>query len=260
MNPTAFNELCLEELKLCGVNESETIAVLTRGDERTAYADSFMWAAQRLGAQTYHLRLPAPSDPAGAWQVGDVGLGSNPLAVDALKKADMVVDCALMLFSPEQFEIQGAGTRVLSAIEPVPVLARLFPTQELRDRVELSQKYLAEAKSLRITNDLGTDVTYRLGKYPAMAEYGYTDTPGRWDHWGCGFAFTGAYDDGVDGTIVLSRVTSSIPSTPTCSRRSSSRSRKASSWTSEGSTGIPASIPTSSRHTSTVSPIRAASA
>lgn len=204
MNPVVFNELCLEQLKLCGVNESETIAVLTRGDERLEYADAFMWAAQRLGAQAYHMRLPSPSNAAGAWQVGDIGLGTSPVAVEALKNVDMVVDCALMLFSAEQTAIQEAGTRILSAVEPIPILARLFPTQDLRDRVELSQKYLAEAKTLRITNDFGTDVTYRLGKYPALAEYGYTDTPGRWDHWGCGFAFTGSYDDGVDGTIVLS--------------------------------------------------------
>jgi 2,5-dihydroxypyridine 5,6-dioxygenase len=204
MNPSVFNELCLRQLTLSGVREGETVAVLTRGDVRIDYAPSFMWAAQRLGAQTFHMNLPASADPAGAWQVGDVGLGSNPLAVDALKNVDMVVDCAFMLFSPEQFQIQDAGTRVLTVVEPVPVLARLFPTQELRERVELSQKYLAEAQSLRITNDLGTDVTYRLGKYPALAEYGYTDTPGRWDNWGCGFAFTGAHDDGVDGTIVLS--------------------------------------------------------
>jgi 2,5-dihydroxypyridine 5,6-dioxygenase len=203
MNPSVFNELCLEHLKLCRVNESETIAVLSRGDERPGYADSFMWAAQRLGAQAFHLRLPASADASGAWAVGDVGLGSNRLAVESLKSVDMVVDCALMLFSPEQFEIQASGTRVLTAIEPVPVLARLFPTLELRERVELSQQYLANAQSLRITNDFGTDITYRLGLYPAMAEYGYTDTAGRWDNWGCGFAFTGAHDDGVDGTIVL---------------------------------------------------------
>ena len=57
---------------------------------------------------------------------------------------------------------------------------------------------------MRITSPHGTDVTYRLGVYPTMSEYGYTDTPGRWDHWPAAFVFTGGADDGVDGQIVLS--------------------------------------------------------
>ena len=36
-----------------------------------------------------------------------------------------------------------------------------------------------------------------------IAEYGYSDTPGRWDHWPSGFLFTGGADDGVDGKVVL---------------------------------------------------------
>jgi hypothetical protein len=47
----------------------------------------------------------------------------------------------------------------------------------------------------------GTDVTYRLGVYPTVSEYGYTDTPGRWDHWPAAFVFTGGADDGVDGVL-----------------------------------------------------------
>nr|WP_202507669.1 leucyl aminopeptidase [Amycolatopsis rubida] len=193
----------MKQLTLSGVTEAETVAVLTRGDERLAYADSFMWAAQKLGASAFHVRLPEPVEVAGEWGVGDVGLGTNPRAVEALKGADMVVDCALMLFSKEQVEIQSSGTRVLTAIEPVDVLARLMPTTELRQRVEVGQELLSKASSLRITNQWGTDVTYQIGMYPTMTEYGYTDEPGRWDHWGCAFVFTGGSDDGVDGTIVL---------------------------------------------------------
>jgi 2,5-dihydroxypyridine 5,6-dioxygenase len=203
MNPSLFNEYCLQQLRLSKVNEAETIAVLTRGDVRHEYADSFMWAAEKLGASAFHLRLPPPRAVAGNWSVGDSGLGGNPLAVEALKNVDMVVDCALMLFSKEQFEIQGAGTRILTAIEPIDVLGRLTPSPEIRERVELGQRLISSASVLRVTNSWGTDVTYQIGMYPTMTEYGYTDEPGRWDHWGCAFVFTGGADDGVDGTIVL---------------------------------------------------------
>jgi 2,5-dihydroxypyridine 5,6-dioxygenase len=151
----------------------------------------------------YHLRLPAPLPTNGAWSVGETGLAGNPEAVEALKNADMVVDLMFLLFSKEQMAIQAAGARVLTAVEPAPLLARLMPTTQLRDRVEAAAAVLRKAKTMRITSKLGTDVTYRIGIYPVVEEYGYTDTPGRWDHWPAAFVFTGGADDGVDGKIVL---------------------------------------------------------
>jgi 2,5-dihydroxypyridine 5,6-dioxygenase len=204
MDQNLFNEICLQQLKLSAVNESETVAVLSRGHDRAEYADAFLWAAQQLGAATYHMRLPSPASANGAWAVGESGLGTNPLAVDALKAADMVVDLTFLLFSKEQFAIQDAGTRILTAVEPAPLLARLMPTVELRERVEVGAELLAKAQTMRITSPQGTDVTYQLGRYPTLSEYGYTDQPGRWDHWPAAFVFTGGTDEGVDGTIVLS--------------------------------------------------------
>lgn len=203
MDQNLFNDICLQQLTLSGVHEGETVVVLTRGTERAEYADAFLWAIQKLGATGYHMRLPSPASAGGAWAVGDSGLGNIPLAVDALKAADMVVDCTFLLFSKEQFAIQDAGTRILTAVEPPELLARLMPTTELRERVETGAELLAKASTMRITSPHGTDVTYRLGMYPTMSEYGYTDTPGRWDHWPAAFVFTGGADDGVDGKIVL---------------------------------------------------------
>ena len=204
MDQNLFNQICLQQLTLSAVNESETVAILSRGHDRAVYADAFLWAAQQLGAATYHMRLPSPASASGAWAVGESGLGTNPLAVEALKAADMVVDLTFLLFSKEQFAIQDAGTRILTAVEPAPLLARLMPTVELRERVEVGADLLAKAQTMRIISPHGTDVTYQLGLYPTLSEYGYTDTPGRWDHWPAAFVFTGGTDEGVDGTIVLS--------------------------------------------------------
>jgi 2,5-dihydroxypyridine 5,6-dioxygenase len=203
MDHNVLTEICLHQLTLSDAHEGEKVIVLSQGSERLDYADAFLAAGQRLGARMYHMRLPAPLPGNGAWAVGETGLAANPEAVEALKKADMVVDLIFLLFSPEQMSIQAAGARVLTAVEPAPLLARLLPTKELRERVEIGEALLSKAKTMRITSRHGTDVVYRLGVYPTVGEYGYTDKPGRWDHWPAAFVFTGGADDGVDGKIVL---------------------------------------------------------
>ena len=203
MDPNVLTEICLHQLTLSGVHEGEKVIVLSQGGERLDYADAFLAAGQRLGARMYHLRLPAPIPGNGGWAVGETGLAANPGAVEALKQADMVVDLIFLLFSPEQMAIQAAGARVLTAVEPAPLLARLPPTKQLRERVEIGAELLSGAKTMRITSRQGANVVYKLGAYPTIGEYGYTDQPGRWDHWPAAFVFTGAADDGVDGKIVL---------------------------------------------------------
>lgn len=210
MNPhqqDTLTRLCTENLRLSGVTEGQRVAVLSQGHQRLDYADAFLTAARRLGADAYNVRLPdeQPGHVDGVvWTIGITQLESNRPAVEALMAADMVVDLMFLLFSAEQLEIQRSGTRMLLCVEPLDVLARLFPTQRLRARVEASEELLARAKTLRVTSPAGTDVTYQLGQYPVLTEYGYTDTPGRWDHWPSGFLFTNGNDGGVQGTVVLS--------------------------------------------------------
>lgn len=208
-DPIAFADLCTKQLELCGVHEGETVAVLSQMDERLDYADSFLAAARRLGATPFHVRLPEASTSllgdAGAWKPGHTPLATNKPALDALKQADIVIDLMFLLFSREQLEIQESGTRMLLCVEPVDNLLRLFPTKDQRRRVETSEELISNAKTLRFTNQAGTDLVYQRGDYGVMTEYGYTDTPGRWDHWPSGFLLTSGNDDGVDGKVVVDR-------------------------------------------------------
>jgi 2,5-dihydroxypyridine 5,6-dioxygenase len=207
LGANTFSDLCAKELELCGLKEGEVVAVLTQGDERLDYADAFMSAAEAMGGTAFHVRLPRQSHSlsgdSGSWTVGATPLGDNRPAIEALKAADLVIDTMFLLFSKEQLEIQNAGARMLLCIEPIEHLVQLFPNRNLRERVEYGGELLGKASELRFTNKLGTDVTYRLGTYPVITEYGYTDEPGRWDHWPSGFLFSGGADDGVDGTVVI---------------------------------------------------------
>lgn len=202
MDQSSFTEICLHQLKMSGVHEGEKLAVLTQGNERLEYADAFLAAGRRLGANIYHIRLP-PAPIRGDWAVGQTVLATMPEVVEALKAVDMLIDCVFLLFSPEQMVIQAAGTRILTVVEPPDLLARMLPNMELREKVESAGKLLAQAKHMRITSPHGTDVSYSLNTYPTVTEYGCTDEAGRWDHWPSGFVFTGGDDNGVNGQIVV---------------------------------------------------------
>ena len=207
MGELSFLDMCKAELELCGIGDGSTVAVLSQGNERMTYADTFLLASEQLGATAFHVRL-ANQDAGldgdvGAWKVGATPLAGNRPAIEALKGVDLVIDTIFLLFSKEQLEIQASGTKVLLCIEPIDHLRDMFPTRRLRERVEYGGELLGKASQLRFTNHHGTDVTYRLGTYPVITQYGYTDTPGRWDHWPSGFLFTGGRDDGVDGKVVI---------------------------------------------------------
>lgn len=204
-----FTDLCERMLRLCRLEDGETFIVLSQGEERTEYVDAFLTAGQRLGAKVMNLRLPysssATAGEVGVWTVGKTPLADNQPAVEILKSADMVVETLFLLFSDELTEIQRAGTRILTCIEPVDLLARLFPTADLKRRTDAAIEALAAASTLRFTNRAGTDVSYRIG-YPAKAQYGFVDQPGQWDHWPSGgMVLTCGDDGGIDGRVVVDR-------------------------------------------------------
>lgn len=189
-------------LDLCKVKEGETLAVLTQDNEREAYATAYLAAAQQRGAHAFQLNLPKRMPDPGA-KAKKTSLSGNVPAVNALKAADIVIDLVGLLWSAEQKEIQSAGARILLCREPAENIAKMFPRPELRKRVEAAEKILSKAKEMRISSPAGTDVTYKLGRYPTITQYGYTDQPGRWDHLPGGFLYTGGDDDGVNGTVVI---------------------------------------------------------
>ncbi|MFI9628807.1 leucyl aminopeptidase [Streptomyces sp. NPDC052042] len=200
-----FVDLCERQLRLSAVHEGERVAVLSRGTERLEYADAFMAAANRLGAAAHHLRLPSGLGGGGvdSLVVGTTPLSGNPAAVEALKQSDLLIDLVFLLFSAEQLEIQASGTRILSVVEPVDVLRRMFPTDGIKERIDHGVELMRKASTLTVTSPHGTHVRYQLGAYPAVPEYGFSAVPGQWDHWPSGFLFTGGADDGVDGTVVI---------------------------------------------------------
>lgn len=199
--------LFLEEFRRCKLRENETAIVLTGGRSSPAYAQAALQAISKLGAQGFQMHIPSAARRDQAMEegtyVGKTALTGQRLALSTLKDADFVVDLLQLLHSPEQVEILQAGTRMLLIAEPPEVLASRPPTELLRTQVEAACDALQQARTLRITSAAGTDIEMAVGQYPVISQYGYTDTPGRWDHWPSAFLYTWPNEGSTNGRVVL---------------------------------------------------------
>ncbi|BDB26627.1 2,5-dihydroxypyridine 5,6-dioxygenase [Cupriavidus sp. P-10] len=197
-------------LRLSRLEPGQTVTILTSAATHPQTLSAALTAAQSMGAIVNRLDLPpvngekALSRDALAY-LGTTPLTGNPAAIAALKASDLVLDLMTLLFSPEQHEILQGGTKILLAVEPPEVLARMVPCEADRERVKAASQRLASAREMHVVSPAGTDLRCPLGEFPAISEYGFVDEPGRWDHWPSGFALTWPNEGAASGTIVLDK-------------------------------------------------------
>jgi 2,5-dihydroxypyridine 5,6-dioxygenase len=197
-------------LTLSRVERGDVVTVLTSAGTHPQTLATAIVAAADLGAIVNRLDvLPVNGEKSlsrdSLGYVGTTPLTGNPAAIAALKESDLVLDLMTLLFSPEQLDILRSGTKILLAVEPPEVLARLVPTIEDRARVVDAAAQLEGAREMHVRSAAGTDFRCTLGQYPVIKEYGFVDEPGRWDHWPSGFLFTWPNEGQSQGQIVLDR-------------------------------------------------------
>ena len=197
-------------LTLSKLERGQSVTVLTSASTHPQTLQTAIIAASAMGAIVNRLDLPPVNgelahsrDPLA--YLGTTPLTGNRAAIAALKESDLVLDLMTLLFSPEQHEILQAGTKILLAVEPPEILARLVPTEADRTRVKAAAAKIGQAKEMHIVSDAGTDLRCALGEFPVISEYGYVDEPGRWDHWPSGFPLTWPNELQTNGSIVLDR-------------------------------------------------------
>jgi 2,5-dihydroxypyridine 5,6-dioxygenase len=203
-----FAEMFERVLKLSKVDETQTVAILKSHYSNPRTVKAATEAALRLKAKVFGLDLPAFNPPTAMGfdltaYCGDTALTGNVAAQRALEAADLIVDTMMLLHSPEQEQILKTGTRMLLAVEPPEILARMLPSEEDKARVLAAVERLKKAKSIHVTSKAGTDFTATLGQYPVIGEYGLADEPGRWDHWPSGFLFTWSNEASAEGTLII---------------------------------------------------------
>src|SRR5215470_10499189 len=198
LNPAKLADLFRAEFELCNVRPGETIAVLSDLASRRDYVAAAFAAAEALGADIYEMCVNAvPS-----WdRVGVATVGKCKGTVDALKAVDLLVCLHIPLFTRWLGDVRAAGTRVL--IDGPDDLERLLSPPGLKETVLYAEQRLARARTMRVVSDAGTDLTVSCGEYPVMAQYGFAERPGRFDHWGAGMVHTFPNEGSAHGIVVF---------------------------------------------------------
>lgn len=197
-------------LTLCQLRAGQTVTILTGQHTHPQTLATAITAANGFGVAVNRLDLQplngdrSPSRDPLAY-VGTTALTGNPAAMAALKASDLVLDLMVLLFSPEQLQILESGTKILLVIEPPEVLVRLVPTEEDRRRVVAAADLISRSREMHVTSAAGTNLRCAIGHYAPILEYGFTDKPGRWDHWPSGFALTWPNELSAQGRVVLDR-------------------------------------------------------
>ncbi|MFT4432567.1 2,5-dihydroxypyridine 5,6-dioxygenase [Caballeronia sp. 15715] len=199
-----------EVLTLSRLERGHTVTILTSSSTHPQTLACALIATQSMGAIVNRLDLPPVNGEKAFSRDSLAYLGTTPLtgnraAIAALKESDLVLDLMTLLFSPEQHDILKSGTKILLAVEPPEVLVRLMPTLADRERVLAAANKIGAAREMHVSSPAGTALLCPMGEFPAIAEYGFVDEPGRWDHWPSGFALTFPNDGAASGTIVIDR-------------------------------------------------------
>ncbi len=183
-------DLFRRHLELCKVRPGEHVLLHTDSGTYPHYPAAFMGAGLALGADIYQVVHPRTEEKA---------------VVEAWKRADLVID---MSSGPHAYgrimrEAMDAGTRLLRIAVPEPVMRRLFPTEELRRRVEAGAKLMSHAKTMRITSPYGTDLTLHKDDREVLGLYSVSDRPARWDIWPSGMVCVAPIEHKGDGVLVV---------------------------------------------------------
>jgi len=203
-------DIFLHVLRLSKVDATQGVAVLKSANSNPRLVWAAMTAAHRLGAKVFGIELPATNnqgqigfDPTG--YVGATSLSGHEPAKRALGCADLIIDTMLLLHSPEQMELLASGKRMLAVIEPPEILARMLPNEDDKRRVLAGVAKLEAGKKFEVRSKAGTALVADIGQYPTIPEYGFSESPGRWDCWPSAFLFTWPNEGSSNGTIVIDR-------------------------------------------------------
>jgi 2,5-dihydroxypyridine 5,6-dioxygenase len=200
LNPGKLTGLFAKQFRLCNVKPGETIACVSDLATRREYIEAAFAAAEDLGADIYEMRVNMVP---GWTKVGVPTIGKCKGTLEGLRAADMILIFHVPLFSGWLKEVRAAGARVQMVIDAPDDLEQLMAPPGLKEAVLYGHQLYAKTKNVRVTSEAGTDISWTIGDFPVMSQYGFADLPGRFDHWGAGHIHTFPNEGTVNGTVVI---------------------------------------------------------
>jgi 2,5-dihydroxypyridine 5,6-dioxygenase len=200
INPAKLTTLFRKEFSLSKVSPGETIMLLSDLSTRREYVEASFAAAEELGADIFEMCV---NSIPGWTKVGVPTIGKAKGTLEAAMAADLLVCFHVPLFTRWLKEVRDTGTRVLMIIDAPDDLEQLMAPPGLKEAVLYADKLLASTRRARVVSEAGTDLTYECGEYPVMSQYGYSDAPGRFDHWGGGHIHTFPNEGSANGVVVF---------------------------------------------------------
>ncbi len=200
-NPAKLPHLYLEQFRLSAVKAGETIAIVSDLGTRREYIEAAFAAAETLGADIYEMCV---NSLPGWTRVGVPTIGQCKGTLEAVSKADLIVIFHVPLFSRWLKTVTDGGTRVLMIIDAPDQLAQLMSPPGLKEACKHAESLYRATKSVRVTSEAGTELSWNCGDYPVMTQWGRADEPGHFDHWGGGHIHTFPNEGSADGVVVFS--------------------------------------------------------
>lgn len=200
LNPAKLTILFQKQFKLCNVKKGETIMLVSDLSTRRHYVEAAFAAADSFAADVYEMCV---NDVPSWTKVGVPTIGKCKGTLEAAMAADMIVIFHTPLFTSWLKQVRDAGTRVQMIIDGPDELEQLMSPPGLKEAVLYADKLMAKSKNARVTSAAGTDLTYEIGEYPVMSQYGYADIAGRFDHWGGGHVHTFPNEGSANGTVIF---------------------------------------------------------
>ena len=200
VNPAKLAQLYRKELELSQVKKGETICVVSDLATRREYIQAAFAAADDLGADIYEMCVNSvPS-----WtKVGVPTIGQCKGTLEAVRAADLVVIFHVPLFTKWLKQVLDGGTRVLMIIDAPDDLEQLLAPPGLKEACKYAETVYKKTKTVRVTSEAGTNLSYTCGEYPVMTQWGYADEGGHFDHWGAGHIHTFPNEGSARGTVVF---------------------------------------------------------
>lgn len=198
-----------EVFEASAVAADEEVVVLAESQSRRLNVELAELALQRLGVRPLRLTLPTPrSDlPAVARSTGGSrAIGGHATAIEAMKRADVVVDLTLegLMHAPETGAILKAGTRILVISNEHPeTLERMRPDPALEEAVKAAARRARAARTMTVTSEAGSDLVVDMDGAATVGIWGWTRKPGTLAHWPGGIVVSFPRAGCVDGVLVL---------------------------------------------------------